>query len=413
MNIYFRKFNLINLKPIVILLLLLMAVPAQAIIITKGFTGLWSQPDQESQGFDFQVIDQNNGRRQAIAYWYTYDTEGNPMWLTGLGDVEGDQVEMELLTVTGVKNLQPNLNSKSRKQEILATATFTFSDCNNGEANIVPKSISGTGGKPNSISGTGGIVRMQRLTQIMGVSCSGGISDDKKPGKPNEENEQFLGNTGVYPDGSAKYHFKERENSTSFEVEIEDTPVGFYDLRVAGIIRGQIEVLNDEKGTEGEIEFESPAEEGEPLLDFDPRGELIEILEGAVVLFSSDFVSEPGPNTDPESVGAPPYGDTETEMDMINTGVYAEASGEIELEQKPDRIEFKVEIEDVPEGDYDLYIDGMLKGVITAEADEDGIEGKIEFEFPADEGDLLLNFDPRGKHIEVRTGAQVILEADF
>ncbi len=195
-------------------------------MITKGFTGIWSQPDQESQGFDFQVIDQNSGNRQAIVYWYTYDTEGNPMWLTGIGDVEGDQVEIELLTVTGVKNLQSNNTSNGRRVEILATAVFKFTNCSNGEVNIKPNSISGTGGKPNSISGTGGIVRMQRLTQVLGIECTGGISDDKKPGEPNEENEEFLGNTGIYPQGNAKYHFKERDNSTSFEVEMEDVPTG-------------------------------------------------------------------------------------------------------------------------------------------------------------------------------------------
>ncbi|VAW43666.1 hypothetical protein MNBD_GAMMA02-94, partial [hydrothermal vent metagenome] len=77
------------------LLLVFLTMPAQAVIITKSFTGLWVQPDHESQGFDFQVIDQN-GIPQAVAYWYTYDTVGNPMWLLGVGNLAENTVSMDL-----------------------------------------------------------------------------------------------------------------------------------------------------------------------------------------------------------------------------------------------------------------------------------------------------------------------------
>ena len=47
-------------QPLLALLFTALTIPAQAVVITKSFTGLWQQPDHESQGFDFQVIDQTD-----------------------------------------------------------------------------------------------------------------------------------------------------------------------------------------------------------------------------------------------------------------------------------------------------------------------------------------------------------------
>ncbi len=417
MKILKRKKSRVIKSPIAMLLTLLLlmflALPAQAVIITKSFTGLWLQPDHESQGFDFQVINQNGGVSQAVVYWYTYDTAGNPMWLIGMGNVEGNQVSMDFMTVTGVTNLQSN-DPEARNEVVLASAVFSFDDCQNGTVDITPKPGNGTNDSPNSISGTGGIVRVQRLTTIQGSTCSGGIADDITPQDTDEEFEQFMGNTGVYPSGNARFEFEQNRENTEFEVEVEDIPLGSYDLSVDGIIRGQILVLNTSSGTEGEIEFESPVDEGKLLLDFDPRNKVIEVQEQGVVLFSSEFTPVTGGPTDPVTNGAPPFAnDIETEVQFINTGVIASARGEVELEQEPNEVEFEVEIEDLPLGNYDLFVDGVNKGVITVVNDEGGSEGEIEFRFPEEIGKPLLDFDPRGKLIEVRQNGSTILEANF
>ncbi len=396
-----------------VLLLMLVSIPINAVTITKGFTGLWHQPEHESQGFDLQIIDQN-GKPQALVYWYTYDVTGNPMWLSGLGDIHGNSVSMDLMTVTGVTNLQVT-NPNTRNEVILATATFTFDNCSSGNVDVTPSAINNPG-QSNSISGTGGFISIERLTSIQSNVCSGGISDNTPADDNDVEYKQFMGNTGVYAGGNARFEFEQDRENSEFEVEVEDIPVGSYSLRVDGIVRSQINVVTKNSGTEGIVEFESPINEGKILLDFDPRNKLIEVLQGSTVLFSSEFIpsASTSTTTTPQSTGAPDYdNEVETKMIMNNTGVIVSARGEVELDQEPNEVEFEVEIEDLPLGNYSLFVDGIEKGIITVIFDDGGNEGEIEFRYPKETGKPLLDFDPRGKLIEVRQNGTTILEVEF
>ncbi|MCF6319258.1 MAG: hypothetical protein L3J83_08280, partial [Proteobacteria bacterium] len=155
-------------QPILALIFMLSAIPVHAVIITKNFTGLWLLPDYNSQGFDIQIIDQN-GVPQAVVTWYTYDTDGNPMWVTGLGDIQENTASMDLLAVT-IQNNDP----ATRNVVTLATAYFKFDNCDKGTVEIAPVSI-------NSISGTGGLIDIERLTAMQATEWSGGISDHTSP----------------------------------------------------------------------------------------------------------------------------------------------------------------------------------------------------------------------------------------
>ena len=67
-------------------------------------------------------------------------------------------------------------------------------------------------------------------------------------------------------------------------VEIEDVPVGTYELLVGGIVRGSFDVVDVAGDVEGQIEFDNdPDQSGELLLDFDPRGQTAEVRQGATV----------------------------------------------------------------------------------------------------------------------------------
>ena len=81
-----------------------------------------------------------------------------------------------------------------------------------------------------------------------------------------------------------------RADRTDFSVEIEDVPEGGYPLRVGGQIEGVIPVTIRQDGSiEGELEFRNPVEPGKILLDFDPRGQVIEVLDGATVILETTF----------------------------------------------------------------------------------------------------------------------------
>lgn len=80
----------------------------------------------------------------------------------------------------------------------------------------------------------------------------------------------------------------------SIEVEIEDVPEGAYDVYVGGELRGTIQaVFNPANGeVEGELEWDSdPDDPGEQLLDFDPRGQLIEVRDGGIAILERTFPS--------------------------------------------------------------------------------------------------------------------------
>ncbi|MCF6318546.1 MAG: hypothetical protein L3J83_04570, partial [Proteobacteria bacterium] len=210
------------------------------------------------------------------------------------------------------------------------------------------------------------------------------------------------------------FEFEQDSGNSEFYVEVEDVPGGSYDLRVDGVIRSQIQVINVNGGTEGKIEFESPVNENNLLLNFDPRNKLIEVLEGNTVLFTSDFTSAPGGTNPPVSNGAPPFAnDIETKVFFNNTGIIPSARGEVELEQEQNEVEFEVEIENLPLGNYSLFVGGVEKGIITVVNDDGGSEGELEFRFPSEIGKPLLNFDPRGQLIEIRQNGNTILEVEF
>jgi hypothetical protein len=196
----------------------------------------------------------------------------------------------------------------------------------------------------------------------------------------------------------------------------------------------------------GDIKFSSPAEDGHRLLNFDPRGEKMEVRDdqGAVLssfynMFEADdhdhhrdgdghhgndghhYDCEFGPGTghgmgmgsgmadcvdDGEFLGI--------EVDLVNTGALSAAKGEAEWELNTNRVEFSVEIEDVPVGSYPLLVGGNQVGIIQAHEMRDAdVYGRIRFRDPESHGSEHLDFEPRGQKIEVLQGANIILEVEF
>ena len=237
-------------------------------------------------------------------------------------------------------------------------------------------------------------------------------------------------NAGVYPAGDAYAELEREPNVVIFEVDVDDIPVGQYSVRVDTIERGTLEVTADSDGdTDGELEFRYPATPGYPLLDFDPRGALIEVVEGSTTLFSIDTFPgtpqdgnddqdnpvDPGPGTD-ESAGP----ELELVYDIPNRGVYTQADANAYFSRDEDGIEFEVEIEDVPVASYTLKVGGLTRGTITTRIpsgeNNDGdfsAEGEIDFSNPQRSGEILLDFPVSGQLIEILEGETVIFSGTF
>jgi hypothetical protein len=213
--------------------------------------------------------------------------------------------------------------------------------------------------------------------------------------------------------GSGDTKLRVREDCRrDFDVEIEDVPVGAYDLYVGGVLRGQIQVVDVAGKVQGELEFTSqPGEVDELFLDFEPVGATVEVKQGDVLFFS---LTQGGPGTGGggggggggSCTGAP----LEVEVPLLNAGAVPAASGKARYRIRDDcDRDFRVEIEDVADGSYDLRVGGVSRGTIAVSAGE----GELEFKDPVEPGKVLLDFDPRGQAVEVFDGGTLVLERAF
>ena len=378
--------------------------PASALEVTGSFTGFWDQPDQENHGMIISVSRLATGESTGVAYWAFYDEVGNSRWLLAQGPIVGDTIEAEVFEVDGVTFLQPN-NPDVNPVNPIGTMQIQFDNCDNGNVNF---------NTPQVIVGTGGF-RIQRITTQPGVNCSGGIGDNIPPNAIPETFDIDLLPTGVFPEASGDVEYKQGPGRAELEIEVEDLPVGEYTLQVGGITRGIIQVRAEDDGdTKGEIEFSSPQDDDDLLLDFDPLDQIIDVLQGTTVVLTT---ITPEAGTPPGSgQGNPPaFGGEDIDIDLNNDGVYPDGEGDADLDFEDNRIEFEVEIEDVPVGSYTLVVGGVERGQIqvVTDDDDDDTEGEIEFTFPVTPGALLLDFDPRGQLIEVFEQTTRVFSADF
>ncbi|NKI36605.1 hypothetical protein HFP89_15645 [Wenzhouxiangella sp. XN79A] len=386
-----------------------LTAPALAVEVTGSFSGWWDQPSQQNHGMIVTIAGALTGVKTGAIYWAIYDTEGNPTWLFAQGDILGDTIDARVYEVTGVNFGDPAGTNPDPVNEI-GTMQVRFTNCTTGQ---VDYDVNGTGTNSKVIVGTGGFT-IKRITNQPGAPCSGGIGDDVPRGTVPETFDIALVPTGVIPGASGDADFELRPGEVEFDVEIEDLPVGSYELRIGGVTRGTIEVVDTASGPEGELEFGSPPDADELLLDFDPRGQDIDVLDNGVIILTNvapDVGDPPGTGTG----GTPPaFGNSEISIDLANLGVYPGGEAEADFDQESDEVEFDVEVEDVPVGSYTLFVGGIERGTIQVVVQDDGdTEGEIEFRYPVEAGKLPLDFDPRGETVEIAEGATTLFSSVF
>lgn len=99
----------------------------------------------------------------------------------------------------------------------------------------------------------------------------------------------------------------------------------------------------------------------------------------------------------------------EIEKALENVGPDSDASGEVEFEKEADETEFKVAVEDLAAGTYDVVIADTTRGELDVTGDEG--EAEIEFRRSSEEGHPPLDFDPRGQPVAVQRDGTPYLEA--
>lgn len=254
---------------------LLATASVHAVRITPAHSGSWFDPAYDKQGFAFEVLGKSgNGPERFVAvYWYTYDDEGAPVWAVGMGETAGDTVELLMQRTFG--GARPPLQVPADDLQDWAEMTFTFGTCNTAVAEFTMVD-----------SGEGGRYELQRLTQIGATTCTGGMADEVEAGAEPVTLVQQMVRTGVDADAQGKLKFVLRPAYAELEVDVQKLDAGSYLVFVGGEEKGSIQVTVTGNGNgigKGTLVFRSP---GEPLLDFDPRGLAVDIVDadGEIVL---------------------------------------------------------------------------------------------------------------------------------
>lgn len=379
-------------------------IPASAAdpVVTRYFSGLWDQPKQESQGIMLQIIDQEeDGKKKAVAYWFTYGDNLHTAWYMGIGLVEGDQVVMKLYTAEGVEFMEEDAPGNEGVYSV-GFLVLSFHNCNKGLASydMVDKGV--------------GEFEIKKLAGLYNSRCSGGISDDTPSNAKPIQMEVGLEPARESITGKGKAKFWERVDRSDFHVSAEGIPDNVYDIMICDplVMVGTLTVADGE----GQTQFRSPEAVGKELLSFKPRDCVIELHdgEGAVLTSGDDVLAEKDKGNNGGGNG---NGKMEIEVDLDNNGVYPEAEGEASYLEKNNSVEFEVEIKGVPVGTYPLRVNDDLQGEIDVAVDpnddDDKLKGKLRFSDPQKEGRELLDFDPRDKWIEVYEGGIVIFDVLF
>jgi serine protease len=129
---------------------------AQGFQIDSGVSGSWYDRAKAGQGFTIAILSSDS----ALLTWFTYDQNGNQLWMQGVGSIQGNQMVFEqLLRFEGLK-FGPDMNPGDRIDIPSGSMTISFSSCGAGVAQY-----SGTDILPSDT------LNIERLSVVASFSC--------------------------------------------------------------------------------------------------------------------------------------------------------------------------------------------------------------------------------------------------
>lgn len=145
-----------------ILMLIIVTVAASkasaGFLITEDISGGWYDITQDGAGLSLEILDGD----RAVVTWYTYDTNGNQVWLIGVGIIDGNRIVAEQVRITSGGIFGMAFNPGDVQRSVWGQLELTFSDCNNAELTYSGPPAFGSGSQ-----------QLQRLTTIRELPCDG------------------------------------------------------------------------------------------------------------------------------------------------------------------------------------------------------------------------------------------------
>lgn len=106
--------------------------------LNPGLSGnWWGGPDRNGEGFLLDVV-KFNGSLGLIGSFFTFDTEGNQIWLIALGTADGSMTTNANFYINKGQKWGADFNPNDIDQEVFGTGSFTFPACDVGSVSITP-----------------------------------------------------------------------------------------------------------------------------------------------------------------------------------------------------------------------------------------------------------------------------------
>ena len=133
-------------------------------VISPALSGSWFDPKTPGQGLNLEFIP-GNGEINLLVYWYTFDPQGNNVFLVGSNDFNpGSSADVLMYTTTG-GFFPPAFDAGKIQRNEWGTIRLSFSDCNNALFTWLPST-------PLANGYTSGSTSITRLTSLAGLNCS-------------------------------------------------------------------------------------------------------------------------------------------------------------------------------------------------------------------------------------------------
>jgi hypothetical protein len=130
-----------------------------------GASGQWYNLSRDGEGIFVEIIYSEGIQKISVA-WFTYDENGNQMWLVGLADLQSGQTTVTIpAIVTSGPVFGPDYDPAAVKRTSWGTLTLNFSTCSAGILSYASSAGFGSGA-----------INLTRLTSLTQVRC-----DDPPP----------------------------------------------------------------------------------------------------------------------------------------------------------------------------------------------------------------------------------------
>ena len=152
-----------NWKSSILITLLCLLPVLSAVAIGPEHSGSWYWNEQSGHGFSIEIGELPDGSPRGVAYWYTYDNKGNPIFMLGNGVPDGDVLDVVFESPVGMNFGEFDPLSVIREDG--GTGRFVFTDENIATFQYTPSdfTVANWGHTP---------IAFMPLTKVFGIPIS-------------------------------------------------------------------------------------------------------------------------------------------------------------------------------------------------------------------------------------------------